>query len=133
MNSPLLNKILLVEDEDDIRTIAKFTLEKYGKFKVEGCSSGEEALVLTESYLPDLILLDMMMPVMDGIETFKALKAKPKLKNIPVIFMTAKVQTHEIQQYKSMGVLGVITKPFSAVTLSDEIKTLWESQYEHSG
>ena len=131
MNNPALQKILLVEDEDDIRSIAKLALEKIGHFTVGYCSSGKEALQVAEGFAPDLMLLDMMMPGMDGIQTFHALKQIPALKDVPVVFMTAKVQKHEVDQYLKLGAIGVIPKPFNAITLASELTQLWSAQHEH--
>lgn len=126
MTQKELNKILLVEDEEDIRTIARIALEKIGKFTVSYCVSGSEALEKVPDFLPDLILLDVMMPGLDGIATFKALRQIPELKETPIIFMTAKVQASEIADYFKLGALDVITKPFSPITLADNLRTIWK-------
>ena len=120
----------MVEDEADIQTIAKLALESVGGFTVEICSSGLEAIQTAPTVAPDLILLDVMMPGMDGLETFKALREIPELADTPVIFMTAKVQPHEVAQYKETGVLDVVAKPFDPMTLSDTITSIWE---QHRG
>lgn len=130
MPSKELKKILLVEDEDDIKVIAQFALEVLGKFEVKYGSSGLEAIPIAEEFKPDLILLDMMMPGMDGVATLKALRDHPELSKIPVIFMTAKVQTNEITQYKEMGVLDVIAKPFDPMTLAERLRTIWSKTEE---
>ena len=124
-----LNKILLVEDEKDIQTIAQISLEEIGKFTVKYCSSGKEALGVAETFVPDLILLDMMMPGMDGIATLQALRQNPATKNIPVIFMTAKVQTNEVDKYRQLGALDVIAKPFDPMALADNLRKIW-SQHQ---
>src|SRR5437868_4642739 len=102
MSDRKLTKILLVEDEEDIRTIASISLEDIGHFTVKYCASGMEALEVAEIFAPDLILLDVMMPGMDGIETMKRLRLLPSLKETPVIFLTAKVQASEISKYFKM-------------------------------
>jgi len=122
-----LQRILHVDDEPDIQEVAKMTLELVGGFIVESCGSGQEALDKAPGFAPDLILLDVMMPGMDGPTTFAELRKLPELANTPVIFMTAKVQAHEIGQYLELGALGVITKPFDPMTLGDQIKDLWAS------
>ena len=89
-------KIMLVEDEDDIRAIAKISLEKIGHFSVKYCASGKEALEIVEDFKPDLIILDRLMPEMDGVETLKALKEIPVANKIPIVFMTAKTDEEDL-------------------------------------
>lgn len=124
---PELHKILYVEDESDIQAVARLSLEAFGGFNVRICSSGKEALELAPNYRPDLILLDVMMPGMDGPTTFQALRQAETTAKTPIIFMTAKVQAHEVQAYKDLGALGVISKPFDPMNLSTEIKAMWSS------
>ena len=119
-----LKKIMLVEDEPDIQTIVKMALEAKG-FILEVCSSGSEALQKVSRFSPDLILLDMMMPEMDGITTLKELRKIPRSSNIPVIFLTAKVQKKEIEQYKKLGAIDVITKPFDPMALGSVLQEIW--------
>ena len=126
---PALHRILFVEDDLDIQSIAKLALVAVGKFSLEICSSGSAALEAVVSYKPDLILLDVMMPGMDGPTTLKALRLLPNLAHIPVIFMTAKVQTHEVAHYKELGAVDVIAKPFDPMTLAITIRTIWHQVY----
>ena len=121
-----LNKILYVEDEADIRTVAQLALEAVGGFTLTVCSSGEEAVQVGPSSRPDLILLDVMMPGMDGPTTLAELRKNPALADTPVMFMTAKVQPSEIQQYRDLGALDVIAKPFDPMTLADQVRSIWE-------
>lgn len=121
-----LNSILMVEDEPDIQTVAKLALEAVGGFNVEICSSGQEALNKVIGINPDLILLDVMMPGMDGPTTLQEMRKIPALSDTPVIFMTAKVQPQEIQQYKDLGALDVIAKPFDPMTLAEHVRSIWE-------
>ncbi|MDH5407361.1 MAG: response regulator [Gammaproteobacteria bacterium] len=125
---PDLNKILYVEDEPDIQAIARIALENVGGFNLEVCNSGQDAIAVAPEYLPDLILLDVMMPGMDGPTTLKELRKIDLLKNTPVMFMTAKVQPQEIQQFKSLGAIEVIAKPFDPMKLADTIKKAWANQ-----
>ena len=122
---PQLKKILYVEDEADIRTIAKMSLEAVGGFQVTACASGSDALAVAASTGADLILLDVMMPGMDGPATLRALRSIAATATTPVIFMTAKVQASEIAQYKALGALEVISKPFDPMTLSADIGGIW--------
>lgn len=128
--SQTLNKVLYVEDEDDIRTIAQLALEAVGGLTLKSCSSGEEAVQAAVSFAPDLILLDVMMPGMDGPSTLAALHKLDPLKDVPVIFMTAKVQPSEIAHYRSLGALDVIAKPFDPMTLADQVRAVWERRYD---
>lgn len=123
-----LKRILHVEDEPDIRNVAALTLEALGGYTVESCASGSEALKRFEEFAPDLILIDVMMPGMDGPTTLKELRKLPAAAAIPVIFMTAKVQSHELDEYISMGAVGVITKPFDPMTLCGQIEELWRGR-----
>jgi len=125
-----LNKILHVEDEYDIQTVTKLSLETLGGLAVHTCGSGKDALTDIYDYNPDLILLDVMMPDMDGPSVLKEIRKIEQFQNTPIIFMTAKAQTNEIETYKSYpGVLGIIVKPFNAVLLPQEIKDLWRNHY----
>jgi len=125
-----LDRILYVEDEPDIREIAKLALETVGGFTTMPCASGQEALEVVASFGPDLILLDVMMPDMDGPTTLKLLRKIPEIANKPVIFMTAKVQPQEVEAYREMGALDVIPKPFDPMTLSEQIRTIWQQHHE---
>ena len=119
-----MSKILHIEDETDIQEVARIALENVGGFSVTAAGSGIEGLAAARKINPDLILLDVMMPGMDGITTMKELKADEETAMIPVIFMTANAQSHEVQRYLALGALGVITKPFDPMTLADEVSAL---------
>ena len=123
-----LNTILYVEDEADIRTVAKMALEAVGGFSVHACASGREALAVAAGAAADLLLLDVMMPGLDGPSTLKALREIPATANTPVIFMTAKVQPAEIAEYRGLGALDVIAKPFDPMQISAEIRRIWGLQ-----
>jgi len=125
-----LQRILYVEDEADIQAVAKLALEMVGGFEVKICSSGAEALRDAEGFAPQLLLLDVMMPGMDGPSTLAALRAIPSLSDVPAVFMTAKVQPAEVAHYKSMGAKDVIAKPFDPMGLADEIKRIWDRCHE---
>ncbi len=121
-----LNKVLYVEDDADIRAIAELALQDVGGFSAKLCSSGAEAVEVAPGFQPDLILLDVMMPEMDGPETLKALRKIEATQTTPVIFMTARIQRTEIDEYLSLGALGVIPKPFDPMTLADEIRRIYQ-------
>jgi two-component system OmpR family response regulator len=127
---PTLNKIILVEDEPDIQTVAKMALEAMGKFTVQVFASGIQVIQEADSLSADLILLDVMMPDMDGISVLEKLRTIPHAAKIPVIFMTAKVSPPEIITYKNYGAIGVIAKPFDPMSLADTIKKIWRESYD---
>lgn len=120
-----LARILYVEDDADIRMIGKFAMENVGGFVVTDCESGEEALVRAADATPQLLLLDVMMPGMDGPTTLARLRELPATAAAPVVFMTAKVQPQEVQRYRELGAIDVISKPFDPMTLSDSIRAIW--------
>jgi len=122
-----LSKVLLVDDEPDIRRIGQISLEHVGRWKVVQANSGREALGLAASEQPDVILLDVMMPELDGPGTLARLREVPATADIPVIFMTAKAQPHEVAGYRALGAAGVIAKPFDPMTLPGEIRTIVEA------
>ncbi len=125
-----LSRVLYVEDEPDIQAVARIALQTVGGFTVQICSSGEEALREVKAFGPDLILLDVMMPGMDGPGTLAALRATPGLEQLPVVFMTAKVQPSEVAQYKSLGALDVIPKPFDPMKLAEQVRRIWSARHD---
>lgn len=123
-----LQKIMMVEDDPDIQIVARMSLEAVGGFTVEVCSGGIEALEKIEGFAPDLVLLDVMMPDMDGPTVLKHLRERPATKELPIIFMTAKAQAHEVAAYKALGAVAVVSKPFDPMSLPQTISNLWESR-----
>ncbi|MBC8211958.1 MAG: response regulator [Gammaproteobacteria bacterium] len=123
-----LKKIMYVEDEADIRQIAQLALEAIGGFEVLLCESGQQALEQAVAFEPDMILLDVMMPGMDGPTTLAKLRELPQISQVPVAFMTAKVQPDEVKQLLSLRVLDVIAKPFDPMQLSTLIEKIWNQQ-----
>lgn len=123
-----LRTIMLVEDEPDILEISKLALEATAPFTAYTCNSGQKALEIAPQIKPDLIILDMMMPGMDGLTTLKLLRQNPETQDIPVIFMTAKAQNHEMKHYIESGALGAISKPFDPMRLAEEILEIWGSK-----
>jgi len=120
-----LKKVMLVEDDDDIRTVAGMALEMVGGLTVRACGSGEEALAAVAEFAPQLIVLDVMMPGMNGPEVLVRLRAQDATADIPVVFLTAKAHREEVERLRALGVLDVVAKPFDPMTLSDTIKALW--------
>lgn len=115
-------KLLHVEDDADIREIAKLSLELSGAFEVVQCASGPEAIAQLDRFVPDVLLLDMMMPGMTGKETLARIRDIPQFQDIPAVFMTARAQTSQIEELRSFGAAEVISKPFDPMTLGDQIK-----------
>ncbi len=120
-----LERILYVEDDPDIQVIALMVLESISGFQVEACASGSDALAKAPGFDPDLVLLDVMMPGMDGPETLKGLRQLAGFEQTPVVFMTAKVQPQEVKAYLELGAVGVIAKPFDPMTLTQELQKIW--------
>ena len=120
-----LQRILYVEDEPDIQAVAQIALETVGGFIIKICDNGHQALAEAKAFKPDLLLLDVMMPDMDGPTTLVELHKDPQLAQIPAVFMTAKVQPQEVAQLRTLGAVDVITKPFDPMTLADQIRDIW--------
>ncbi|MBZ2189361.1 response regulator [Alcanivorax sp. JB21] len=121
-----LKRVLYVEDEPDIRAVAELALGAVGGFELCTCESGEQAVREAVAFAPDLMILDVMMPGMDGPSTLRALRAMPEMAGVPAIFMTAKVQPEEVKQLLALGALEVIPKPFDPMTLAQRVMTVWE-------
>lgn len=115
-------RILIVDDEADIRRVARLSLTRLGGMEVEEAASGAEALEQARRRAPDAILLDVMMPGMDGPAVLAALRADPQTERIPVLFLTAKAMTAEVERLRGLGCQDVLTKPFDPTTLADEVR-----------
>ena len=120
-----LRRILLVEDEPDIRQIVQLSLETMGGFAVKACGSGEQALQCGAGFHPDLILLDFMLPGMDGPATLQALRLQESLAHTPAVFMTARAGARDRDSYRAMGAVDVIQKPFDPLALADTVQDIW--------
>lgn len=120
-----LKRILHVEDDRSIQAVARLALETLGGFEVLSCLSGQDALDQVQGFNPDFILLDVMMPGMDGPETLSKLRELVDIEQIPVAFMTAKVQPQEVKQYRQLGAREVIVKPFDPMTLAAQVRDIW--------
>jgi CheY-like chemotaxis protein len=117
-------KLLHVEDDPDIREITEMALTMSGRFELVQCASGPEAIETVATFLPDLILLDMMMPGMSGRQVLEHLRQIPALSQTPAVFMTARAQPTEIQELLALGAADVISKPFDPMTLSDQLSVV---------
>ena len=122
-----IRKVLLAEDEEDIQKVAKMSLQFQAKWEVTVASNGEECLGKVGLERPDVILLDAMMPRMDGYETCRRLKADPATRDIPVIFLTAKAQEAEIRRGLELGAIGYLVKPFDPMRLVSQIVEILET------
>ncbi len=120
-----LKRILHVEDDSSIQAVVKVALEVIGGYQVQSCSSGQQALDEVEAFAPQFILLDVMMPGMGGPETLARLGERVDLTQIPVVFMTAKVQPSEIESLRKLGARDVLVKPFDPMRLASQIQTIW--------
>jgi two-component system OmpR family response regulator len=130
MNSfPRLERVLCVEDEEDIRTVAVLALQGLGGFEVRACASGAEAIQEAPAFAPQLILLDVMMPGMDGPTTLKSLRTLPGLEETPVVFVTARVQPNDVAYYRELGADDVISKPFDPVALAGQLRDIWSRRH----
>ena len=120
--------ILLIDDEETIQEVVQVGIEIEAGLEVTVASSGAEGIEVAQAQQPDAILLDVMMPDMDGISTLSQLKANAKTQSIPVILLTAKTQTADKKQFQNVEVVGIITKPFNSMTLASRIAKIlqWE-------
>ncbi|MBV2129499.1 response regulator [Arsukibacterium indicum] len=123
-----LERIMHVEDDESIRAVAEIALVDVAGFELLSCDSGQSALAQAEDFAPQLILLDVMMPQMDGLQTLLALRQIPSLTKVPVVFMTAKIQQAEKQRYLDAGAVGIIEKPFEPMQLGDTLRRLYQKQ-----
>jgi CheY-like chemotaxis protein len=119
-----ISKVLLVDDEPDIRRIGELSLRRVGGWDVAMAANGADAVALVASFRPDVILLDVMMPSMDGPQTLAALRRVPEGADVPIIFVTAKVQRDEVARLLGLGAIGVVSKPFDPMTLPEEIRRI---------
>jgi len=116
-----MRRILIIDDEDDIREVAALSLESVAGWQVYTASSGAEGMRVAAAELPDAILMDVMMPAMDGPTTFREMQKMPNLTGIPVILLTAKVQGVDQRRFAGLGVTAVLFKPFDPLTLAEQM------------
>jgi two-component system, cell cycle response regulator len=123
-----LKSLLYVDDDADIREIVDMALSLDGGVKVHTSDGGERALLKMRVERPDLVVLDVMMPGMDGPTLLRRMRSDPELAHIPVIFMTAKVNLNDTGRFREMSAIGVIGKPFDPMTLGKQVRALWEAR-----
>jgi CheY-like chemotaxis protein len=116
-----MRRILIIDDEDDIREVAALSLESVAGWKVSTASSGADGIRAAHAERPDAILMDVMMPAMDGPTTFREMQRSPEIANIPVLLLTAKVQGVDQRRFAGLGVAGVLFKPFDPLTLAEQM------------
>lgn len=123
-----LRYILYVEDDLHVRTTAKLVLEVIGNFTVRECSSGRQAVLAAADFQPDLILLDVMMPELDGLATLKALRQLTHLADTPAVFMTGLTMPEDLARYVGVGAIGVIAKPLVPLRLASQVSQMWDQR-----
>jgi two-component system, OmpR family, response regulator len=123
-NRPL-NRICYVEDDEDIQRIVRMSLERVGKMTVAVVSDPTQAIAAMTEFRPDLVMLDWMMPVMDGPTLFKQMKLRPETSALPVVFITAKASQRDLDELKALGAVGTISKPFSPKDLPEQLRAIW--------
>nr|WP_174861997.1 response regulator [Stutzerimonas stutzeri] len=124
-----LKRILHVEDVPSIQVVTRIALEKIGGFEVLSCPSGQAALDQVQAFAPDLILLDVMLPQMDGIELVRQLGDLVDLQQIPVVFLTGHLQPERLQELRQLGVRQVLNKPFDPLQLASQLQQVWEAEH----
>jgi len=122
-----LQRICYVEDDDDIQRIARLALERVGKMEVSIIADPTIALDGIRAFQPDLVLLDWMMPVMDGPTLFRRMRETDGLRDLPVVFITAKASQRELDELRAMGAAGVVSKPFSPKDLPEQLRAIWRT------
>jgi CheY-like chemotaxis protein len=120
-----LRSVLYVEDDVHVRTTAKLVLEVIGNIIVRDCGSGRDALVVARDFTPDLIVLDVMMPELDGVSTLAMLRRMPHLAQVPALFVTGLTAPEDIARYMDAGAIGVIPKPLVPLRLAGQLHALW--------
>jgi two-component system OmpR family response regulator len=120
-----LNKICYVEDDEDIQRIVRLSLERIGKMTVETVSDPMVAIDKIKAFGPDLVMLDWMMPGMDGPTLFRKMKTQPEVSELPVVFITAKASQAELDELTRLGAVGTISKPFQPKDLPEQLKAIW--------
>ena len=123
---PPLSKILYVDDERDVRVVAEIALTRIGGYEVVVAASGMEALDKLREFDADLVLLDVVMPEMDGPETLHAMRMNPATARLPVAFVTARHQPRDLHRYRLLGIAGVIAKPFDPMSLPSQVLNVWD-------
>ena len=120
-----LNRICYVEDDEDIQRIVRTSLERIGKMTVALVTDPTQAIAVMAEFRPDLVMLDWMMPVMDGPTLFRQMKLRPETSGLPVVFITARASQRDLDELKVLGAAGTISKPFSPKDLPEQLRAIW--------
>jgi CheY-like chemotaxis protein len=120
-----LNRICYVEDDEDIQRIVRMSLERVGKMTVAVVGDPTQAIETMAEFRPDLVMLDWMMPVMDGPTLFRQMKLRPETSSLPVVFITARASPRDLDDLKNLGAAGTISKPFSPKDLPEQLRAIW--------
>jgi CheY-like chemotaxis protein len=120
-----LNRICYVEDDEDIQRIVRMSLERVGKMTVALVTDPTQAIATIAEFRPDLVMLDWMMPVMDGPTLFRQMKLRPETAALPVVFITARASPRDLEELRALGAAGTISKPFSPKDLPEQLKAIW--------
>ena len=118
-------RICYVEDDEDIQRIVRMSLERVGKMSVEVVTDSTRAIEAMQAFKPDLVMLDWMMPVMDGPAVFHAMRQRPETSALPVVFITAKASQRDLDELLALGAAGIISKPFSPRDLPEQLREIW--------
>jgi len=122
-----LNRICYVEDDEDIQKIVRMSLERIGKMTVEVVGDPMQAIEAIRAFKPELVMLDWMMPGMDGPTLFRKMKDLPGIRDLPVVFITAKASQRELDELRALGAAGTISKPFSPRDLPEQLRAIWKA------
>jgi len=122
-----LNRVCYVEDDEDIQRIVRMSLERIGKLTVDIVSDPLTAIERMKSFKPELVMLDWMMPGLDGPALFRKMREVAETRDLPVVFITAKASERELNELRSLGAIGTISKPFSPKDLPDQLRALWKT------
>ena len=120
-----LERIVYVEDDEDIQRIVRMSLERVGKMTVQIVTDPLTAIGAMSAFKPDLVMLDWMMPGMDGPTLFREMKKRPEVAGVPVVFITAKAAPRDLEELRTLGAAGTISKPFSPKDLPDQLRAIW--------
>ena len=122
-----LQRICYVEDDEDIQRIVRTSLERIGKMTVALVTDPTQAIAVMAEFRPDLVMLDWMMPVMDGPTLFRQMKLRPETSGLPVVFITARASQRDLDELKVLGAAGTISKPFSPKDLPEQLRQIWKN------
>ena len=125
MRTQPLNRVCYVEDDEDIQKIVRMSLERIGKMQVEVVSDPMVAIDVIKAFKPELVMLDWMMPGMDGPTLYRKMQETPGVRDLPVVFITAKASRKELDELRTLGAAGTISKPFAPRELADQLRAIW--------